>query len=158
MVVVNFGRGQVFNISSFMQTFAGTVSGMFCWFVILFFLVVIYTFLALLIVVVLIIVFSMTRNSSRRNALKYKLLISLHFLKFFLRILFILLDCSKGIAWKAGLGILWWGKNWFWPCLIILITFFYRLWEFNLSLLRLILIILLFCRTSRSGGISFALG
>ena len=123
-------------ITSLILTFTGTMSHVhiISWLTTLLFLIIIHYSMGLPLLIIIFFIrifnYSLTRGSCGRNALKYKLLISLHFLKLLLRIFIVLLDSWKWLVWMAGLGIVWRSLDRFRPSLIIQITFFLLLLEF----------------------------
>ena len=121
IIVINFDMWFILFITSLILTFTGTMSHVhiISWLTTLLFLIIIHYSMGLPLLIIIFFIrifnYSLTRGSCGRNALKYKLLISLHFLKLLLRIFIILLDCW--LVWIAG--ILWRWVDWFWASLII---------------------------------------
>lgn len=121
IIIINFDMWFILFITSLILTFTGTMSHVhiISWLTTLLFLIIIHYSMGLPLLIIIFFIrifnYSLTRGSCGRNALKYKLLISLHFLKLLLRIFIILLDCW--LVWIAG--ILWRWVDWFWASLII---------------------------------------
>ena len=121
IIIINFDMWFILFITSLILTFTGTMSHVhiISWLTTLLFLIIIHYSMGLPLLIIIFFIrifnYSLTRGSCGRNALKYKLLISLHFLKLLLRIFIILLDCW--LVWIAG--ILWQWVDWFWASLII---------------------------------------
>ena len=115
IIVINFDMWFILFITSLILTFTGTMSHVhiISWLTTLLFLIIIHYSMGLPLLIIIFFIrifnYSLTRGSCGRNALKYKLLISLHFLKLLLRIFIILLDCW--LVWIAG--ILWRWVDWF---------------------------------------------
>jgi hypothetical protein len=121
IIIINFDMWFILFITSLILTFTGTMSHVhiISWLTTLLFLIIIHYSMGLPLLIIIFFIrifnYSLTRGSCGRNALKYKFLISLHFLKLLLRIFIILLDCW--LVWIAG--ILWQWVDWFWASLII---------------------------------------
>jgi|688.fasta_scaffold1616269_1 hypothetical protein len=121
IIIINFDMWFILFITSLILTFTGTMSHVhiISWLTTLLFLIIIHYSMGLPLLIIIFFIrifnYSLTRGSCGRNALKYKFLISLHFLKLLLRIFIILLDCW--LVWIAG--ILWRWVDWFWASLII---------------------------------------
>ena len=121
IIIINFDMWFILFITSLILTFTRTMSHVhiISWLTTLLFLIIIHYSMGLPLLIIIFFIrifnYSLTRGSCGRNALKYKLLISLHFLKLLLRIFIILLDCW--LVWIAG--ILWRWVDWFWASLII---------------------------------------